>query len=268
MEDRCRERNWPNRRMNYVPTSERVQCVPLYGVIDPKTDEVEFFGTGTLLRYRDRHIIGTAAHVIERDRKFLLLIAGPETPLCLNGSAQVTPLRSGRTRQTDPLDFCAIDLDDEHVEALLTRCDFIDVETDAVRDIPPVPFPHKIMGYPEDGNDPKRDRKLLPANGLRLDVMEDRDIIQHGPDDDYREHPSWYLGLRYDPRNLEPQDQQPKVKTVHGFSGGPAWRTDGSNLIGFAGIITEGPEPLKSGERLLYAVRARAICDLLERWSA
>jgi hypothetical protein len=253
--------------MKYRPTTETVPCVPLYGVTDPARDIVEFFGTGTLLHYRGRYIIATAAHVIERDQKFILLVAGPESPLVLNGAAQVTPVRSGKTRNTDPLDFCAIDLSPENVAALSSRCHFIDLEADGVWDIPTIPFPHKIMGYPEDGNLPPPDKKTLPANGLRIDLMEDREIIQHGPDSDYREHPTWYIGLRYDPRNVEPQGRQPKVTTLHCFSGGAIWRTTGSHLIGFAGIVTESLEPRRTGERLVYGVRSRAIRDLLTTWN-
>ena len=241
-------------------------CVPIYGAIDPAHEVVEFYGTGTLLKFKGRHIIATAAHVIQRDTKFTLLLPGPEIPLVLKGPAQVTPLRSGRTRLTDPLDFCAIDLTPENVQALTVRCKFIDLVEDGVWDIPPLPCPHKIMGYPEDANIPDTSMHHLPINALRLDVMEDRNIIQHGPDDDYREHYAWYLGLRYDPRELEPQGIQPKVSTLHGFSGGAIWRTNGEQLVGFAGILTESPEPRRTGERLIYAIRARTICDLLEKW--
>jgi hypothetical protein len=87
-----------------------VPCVPLYGVTDPGRDTIEFFGSGTLLHYQGRYIIASAAHVIDRTHNFDLLVAGPRRPLILSGAAQTTRIRPGKTRATDPLDFCAIDL--------------------------------------------------------------------------------------------------------------------------------------------------------------
>jgi hypothetical protein len=253
--------------LQYLPTGERVPCVPLYAVTDPESDTVEFLAAGTLLRFRGTPLLATAAHVIDNGQRFILLIAGPEKPVHLNRPALATPVRDGMTRETDPLDFCVVALTEEEAESLSTRCRFVEWEQEALLDIPAVPLPHRIMGYPDVDNDANDDAQTLAANAQRIDVVEDRDLIVHSHSQDYSKHPRWYIALRYDPRQLEKQPTKPKVPTLHGFSGGSIWRTDGSDTQGFAGIVTESNPPRRTGERLVYGFRSTAMNDLLYKWT-
>ena len=252
----------------FTPTSERLSSVPLYAVTDPKEDTVEFLGTGTLVRILGRELLVTAAHVIENGRKFILMVAGPKVPVILNRPALVTPVHPGLTRDTDPLDFCVIRLTPQEVDALQTRCRFVQWEQEALTDVPRIAWPHKITGYPDTDNDAKRDSKTLPAHYLRVDAMEDRRVIRHAAWPGVKAHPSRYLGLRYDPRLLEKRDSRPKVSSLHGCSGGAIWRTDGTYTLGFAGVLIQcqSPKARRTGERIVYGFRAKAMDDLLRHW--
>lgn len=252
----------------FMPTSERLSSVPLYALTDPKADSVEFLGTGTLVRIQNRDILVTAAHVIENGRKFILMVAGPEKPVLVNRPALVTPVQPGLSRGTDPLDFCVIRLSPKEAEALQTRCRFVEWEQEALTDVPRIAWPHKITGYPDTDNDPARDSKTLLANCLRVDAMEDRRVIRHAPWPGVKAHPSWYVGLRYDPRLLEKRRARPKVSSLHGCSGGAIWRTDGTRTLGFAGILIQcqSPKARRTGERVVYGFRAKAMDDLLKHW--
>ena len=253
---------------SYLETQQRLECCPLYAATDPMTDTIEFLGTGTLVTFRGFDLLVTAAHVIENGRKFILMVAGPEEPLLLNRSALVTPLQPGQTRQTDPFDFCVISLLPDEAARLRSKCRFIEWEREALTDVPSREWPHRFMGYPDTDNRPKIDIKTLTANCLRVDAMEDRSVIQHATAPGIKRYPTWYLGLRYDPRLLEPQSTRPKVKSLHGCSGGAIWRTDGSLILGFAGIVVQchSPKPRPTGERIVYGFRAKSLDDLLSRW--
>lgn len=62
-------------------------------------------------------------------------------------------------------------------------------------------------------------------------------MVRHAPWPGVKEHPSWHIGMRYDPRLFEPQHKRPKIKSLHGCSGGPIWRTNGDQIMGFAGVV-------------------------------
>lgn len=251
---------------HFRPISTRVSCVPLYAITESNT--VEFLGSGTLVLFQGRPILATAAHVVDNGKKFILLLCGAETPVRLTRPCLCTPVRNGMTRQTDPLDLCVIPLTQEEAVAIYERCQFIDWKKDAVLDVPPNCYPHKIMGYPEINNIPTEHQNTLPANILRIDVFEDHKLIRHAGMLEYKKHPRWYIGLKYDPSIIEKQAAKPKVDTIHGFSGGSIWRTDGTRMIGFAGIVTESLPPSRNGQRIIYGLRAPLMNDILVKLQA
>ena len=248
----------------------RFECVPLYAMTDTESDVVEFLGTGTLIRVQGRDLLVTAAHVIQNGKKYTLMIAGPEEPLLLKRSSLVTPIQDGLTRESDPLDFCVIRLTPEETVALRTRCRFVEWENDALMDMPLGACPHRMTGYTETDAVPNYQMHTLPIIYSRIDVMEDRRVVQHAPWPGVKAHPTWHIGMRYDPRLLKPQQKRPKIKSLHGCSGGAIWRTDGDRVLGFAGIVVQcqSPRPRPTGERIIFGFRAKAMDDLLMHWIA
>jgi len=124
------------------------------------------------------------------------------------------------------------------------------------------------VGYPDDANLLNADDDVLPANCLSLPVMEDWRVIQHAPDVGIKRHPASYIGLRYDPRLLEQQKARPKVKSLHGCSGGAIWRTDGKRDLGLAGMVTQcmSPTARRTGERIIYGLRSNLMNDVMHSW--
>jgi hypothetical protein len=248
--------------------TEWLSSVPLYAKTDPTENTVEFLGSGTLVRFRNRDLLVSAAHVVENGRKFSLMVAGPRYPVIIDRPALLTPIAPGLTRETDPLDFCAYQLLPEETEKLTSVCRFIDWENEAITDVSEANFTHKVTGYPDTANDIKPTTKSVRVNCLRVDVTEDPNVIRHAPWPGMKAHPTWYIGLRYDPRSLERRETRPKVPSLHGCSGAAIWRTDKIRTLGFAGIVTQclSPKPRRTGERLFYGLRAIAINDLLTAW--
>lgn len=253
---------------DYGPPGKPISCVPLYGMFDPNTDAVDFMGSGTLVRFRGRPLLITAAHVIENGRKFHLMIGGPNPPVRIVRPALLTPVQPGLKRDTDPMDFCVIQLSSAEADAMQTCFRFIEWEQEALLNIPEKAFPHKTTGYPETANDVNVESKTLAVNCLQVDMMEDRNTVCHAPWPDVKAHPFWYIGLRYDPRLLEKRDLHPKVSSLHGCSGGEIWRTDGTRTLEFAGILIQclSNKPRRTGERIFYGFRANAINDILQVW--
>lgn len=252
------------------PAQALLECVPLYAIKDPKTGDVDFLGTGTLVRLRGLYLLVTAAHVIQNGSKYVLMVAGPETPLPINRSALVTPVQKGLTRDSDPLDFCVIRLTSEEAAVLRTRCRFVEWEYEALMDLPHFVCAHRLIGYSETDNVPNHQARTLPIIYTRVNVMEDRRAVQHAPWPSVKAHPAWHIGLRYDPRLLKRQNKRPILKSLHGYSGGAIWRIDEERVLGFAGIIIQclSPRPRPTGERIIFGFRAKAMNDLLMHWIA
>ena len=250
----------------FTPTTEKVACVPLYAVYDHPDGPVDFLATGTLLSFRGRHLLASAAHVFDRDRKFGLLVAGPKHPLKLSRPALATPPRNGMNRQTDPLDFGVVEFEEEEAQHFETRCRFIEIDESESYEVTEYELRHVVMGYDAHSNPVRKEHCRLPANANRIDVMEDQRLLIHGHNADYKRHRHWYLGMRYEPWRFPSGKVRPKMKAFNGFSGGPIWRSDGINTFGFAGMVTECVPLRHRGEKTLFAVRARAIIDLLSDW--
>ena len=255
---------------NSTPAHIFLECVPLYAMKNPKIGDVDFLGTGTLVSVQGRDLLVTAAHVIQNENTYVLVVAGPEEPIFINGSALLTPIHEGLTRESDPLDFCAIRLTSDDAKVLRARCRFVEWDYEALLDLPIVGCPHRLMGYSDTDSVPNQRMKTLPVNCMRVDVMEDRRVVQHAPWPGMKAHPTWHIGMRYDPRPLEPQHKRPKIKSFHGCSGGAIWRTDGNQIMGFAGIVVQcqSPKPRPTGERIIFGFRAKAMNDLLMHWIA
>ena len=250
------------------PAQALLKCVPLYAIKDPKTGDVDFFGTGTLVRIRGLDLLVTAAHVIQNGSKYILMVAGPETPLLLNRSALVTPVHNGLTRESDPMDLCVIRLTSKEAAALRTRCRFIEWGNEALMDMPLFICPHRLLGYSEIDAIPNYSQKTLPIICSRIDFIEDRRVVKHAPWPEVRENPARFVGLRYDPRLLNPQEKRPKIKSLHGCSGGAIWRTDSHQVRGYAGMVVQcqSPRPRPTGERIIFGIRAKTMDGILTQW--
>lgn len=245
----------------YSTTEDYITCLPMYELQNPAEDTVVFLGTATLGRFGTKHFILTAAHVIDERR--VLLLRGPDDVIYINRPRIVSRLRPKLTRFTDPIDLGVVHLQPDEIKKLSASCRFVDFETEAVCDIPAEPCSHRIEGYSESNNIPDVHSRSLPAFRQRVDMKEDPNILIHAHEQDYKDHPHFFLGLRYDPRDLEGSSSQPKVDTFHGFSGGAIWRTEGKVVIGFAGMVTEGAPPRRTGECLLFGIRAGFIRERL-----
>ena len=252
----------------FIPTSSKLSCVPLYAAMDLNYETVSFLGTGTLITFNKLDLIVTAAHVLDNENRFELIVAGPQKPILFNRRVLMTSVRPGLTRQTDPMDFCCMSLSPDEAAQIRVRFRFIDWHREALIDVPPIEWPHKIMGYPDTENILQEETIRLSANCLSIEAMEDRSVIQHAPWDGIKAHPTWYLGLRYDPRPLEKRAVQPKVKSLHGCSGGAMWRTTGPRVVGYAGMVLQchSPKPRRTGERIVYGFRSQAMNDILSCW--
>ncbi len=210
---------------------------------------------------RNAGIVLTAAHVIEKRRD--LFLRGPLEVIPINGLRKVSRVRPGQMRNTDPMDLGVVHLDPPESKMLSLGCSFVEFERDALVDVPDEPSFHRIEGYAASNNIPNVHERSLPALLDGIDVKEDRSILAHAHAQDYRDYPERFLGLRYDPRHLEGGPSRPRVDTLHGFSGGAVWRTDGKTIIGLAGIVTESDPPRRTGERLIFGIRSGQIREML-----
>lgn len=238
----------------------RLMCLPVYSVHDwPVADDVNLLGSGTLIRFRGRHLLLTAAHVLESTDVILL---GGVTP--------AVPLRRPNCTRTD--NHCGLDIDfidiSEQIAAFSNSpvlvIDWERMLCDQGGDCS-TPL-CKIIGFPAHRNEARQDVRSLSMNVVDVQVREDARIIRHTQFREVAANRNLYIGLRYEPFLLNRNsNSRPRIRAFHGFSGGAIWQMGVSTVWHFAGLVTDchSSRPTRRGERLLIGLRTMAIDTFL-----
>jgi hypothetical protein len=234
-------------------------CVPIYdGTALERDDGVNaFIGTGTLIGYRDRLLLLTAGHCL--DKHPIIAVGGFNPPLLLSR-------RSNNGSSIKPIfDLDCIDLGD-FSEISNSNCFRCIMWPSVTVHTPCVSSSHcRVFGYLATKNSAQIVQRTLTSNLSIIDVAEDINVLTHAPSSEIASRKKYYIGLRYDPRLLQPSNKKgPKIKAFNGFSGGPIWRLGEEETFNFVGIMIEchSTYPTSHGEYILYGINVLGI-DLL-----
>ncbi len=237
-----------------------LMILPVYAVHDwPEYNDLDFVGSGTLIRFHGRNLLLTAAHVLRgRD---VILLGGLNPPV---------PLRRPQSMQYDShnnLDVDLIDLSELTSQFVETPFKVIDWDLMMkARECEVLTSLCKITGFPAHSNMARQDTHMLTGNVVDVEVKEDVAIIRHTHFKEVAANRDLYIGLRYEPfRLVKSETKRPKVKAFNGLSGGSIWQMGMSGIWQFGGIVTDcqSSRPTRRGERLIIGIRTEAIDSFL-----
>jgi hypothetical protein len=191
---------------------------PIYAFIEGSNPIL--IGTCFALRYRDRNILVTAAHVIDNSKKATLALGTPsaEELVTIEGEFHVTGTNN-KDREEDPFDFAWHELTDEEAEKVACiREDDLEVQAAPERR----EKVYVAMGYPVSKNnkirpDQRRARRLVPkrANYMNLqsdaaEYFEKRGMAS-----------ATHIAIRRENRSLNSAREEENTIGHRGLSGGP-----------------------------------------------
>ncbi len=264
------DHNFYNKRRpkprTYSVATEKLSTVPLFRVRED-TGELDFEGSGVLLTFRNRHFLGTAAHVVDFPAGHSVHIGACSPAISLVGR---TFQRNERGKpESEAIDFAVTELTVSEANALAEDSLFIPLD-------PATPYKprfkhlhYRLTGFLADDNHANISKSTLSANGLRIIVKKDHTSLDHHPV--RKLNKGWYVCGIYDAQKTisENWDHNQKPKSFKGFSGGSFFLDDPfcpGMFIQFAGIILECTGQDLKGRTILTGIGARAILDMLRHW--
>jgi hypothetical protein len=234
-------------------------CVPIYdGTALEHDDGVNaFIGTGILIGYGGRLLLVTAWHCLNNHP--IIAVGGFSPPLLMSRRSRNKII----TKPALDLDFIDLGRFSEFPKSNSFQCitwSSVSLTTPHVRSAY-----CRLFGYPAEKNLAEIAKVSLNANLTIVDVAEDINVLKHAQFSEIALQKKYYIGLRYDPRLLQPLNRKgPKIKAFNGFSGGPIWRLGEEETFNFTGIMIEchSTYPTSHGEYILYGINVLGI-DLL-----
>lgn len=241
--------------MPYPPAKYKPPAVPLFKALG---NRLEFWGTGTLVHYRNSHLLISCAHCFDQDGEHTIFVGG-NLGFPIARPVLVTSLPDGLSRCHDPVDFAVVALRQDEVTNLSHRLSFIPetaIEGSISND---QPNDFGVFGFPARDNNVDMTTGTLSANAIELPARKDIKFR----DSRIRRNPTWYLPLHFDPRQLERVIQSDfTIPRPDGMSGGPIFRYDRRQERSLAGIVIEHHVRRK----VLLGLRSIVIRDLLNGW--
>jgi len=234
-------------------------CVPIYdGTALERDDGVNaFIGTGILIGYGERLLLVTAWHCLNNHP--IIAVGGFNPPLLMSRRSY-NEITTKPSLDLDFIDLGRLSAFTSNNSLQYIRWSSVSLTTPYVRS-----SYCRLFGYSAAKNRAEISKVSLNANLTIVDVAEDINVLKHTHFSEIALQKKFYIGLRYDPRLLQPSIKKgPKIKAFNGFSGGPIWRRGEEETFCFAGIMIEchSTYPTSHGEYILYGINVLGI-DLL-----
>jgi|GEM_PF-2975374 len=242
-------------RTGYQLENHKRSIVPLYGQIGNTYD---FIGTGTLICYRQQHLLISCAHCFDKNGTHNLII-GARDAFPVESTALVTKIPEGNSRDTDPVDFGVIPLKPVEISRLRETLSFLPENSIEKIVLNELPDSYDVLGFPERDNIPNINEQTLESNAVMFPLVSNRKF----QDSKTREKPSWYLPLKFEQHEIQKLSTHGfNVPLPHGMSGGPIFRKIFGNYVTLAGLLIEHHPSRKT----LLGLRSSKICNLLNSW--
>lgn len=265
MDTYLHDKRRPERR-TYPLATGKLSTVPIFRVRED-TRLLDFEGSGVLLTYRNRHFLGTAAHVVNFPEGHAAVIGACDPAIKL--FEKTFQINERNKPDTKEIDFAVTELTGTEANALAVDSRFIPLD-------PATPYQPRfrhvhygLTGFLAEDNHADNSESVLSANALRISITRDHSSLAHHSVRKHNKH--WYVSGVYDPKKARFDNWSPnqRPKSFKGFSGG-AFYLDDPLCPGifnqFAGVILECTKPDCRGQRILTGIGARAIIDMLRKW--
>lgn len=249
----------------YAVASRKVSTVPIYHL---RKGVLEFEGSGVLLTYKNRHFLGTAAHVVDLEEGHSACIGGSNPPVSLIDRVFQRNDRCGSL--ADSIDFAITELHKDEAQKLAEIYKFVSLDpTEPYK--PRFEYLHyQLTGFLADDNHTSSDGSRITANALSIVAKRD-DVRQIRFQSERFSKQQWFVAALYDHRRLifdKPEFNKP-IKDFRGFSGGSFFLEDAfcpGVFKQFAGVILECRQTVRNQKAAFVGVCARAICDMIAHW--
>ena len=245
--------------------SRKVSTVPIYHL---RNGVLDFEGSGVLLTYKNRHFLGTAAHVVDLEEGHSACIGGCNPPVSLIDRFFQTNDRHGSL--ADSIDFAITELHKDEAQKLADIYKFVSLD-------PTEPYKprfehlhYQLTGFLAVDNYTTSDGRRITANALSIVATRD-DVCQIRFQPERFSKKDWFIAARYDHQRsiFDTAEFNKPIKDFRGFSGGSFFLDDPfcpGVFRQFAGVILEckqGPQRRKAS---FIGICARAICDMIGHW--
>ena len=111
-------------------------------------DTIEQFGSGVLFRIGKTHFLLTAAHVLDDNKKYELLIPGEREIIPLNGHYAGMRMPESGNRYDDRYDVAYIRFEDDYVSEINSRLMFLNAQDCDPFDVSAPEDTYLVVGYP------------------------------------------------------------------------------------------------------------------------
>jgi hypothetical protein len=253
-------------RQTYPLATGKLSTVPIVRVRED-TGLLDFEGSGVLLTYRNRHFLGTAAHVVDFPEGHSAIVGACSPAIKLFG--KIFQRNERHKPDSEAIDFAVTELNGTEASALAVDARFVSLDSATPYEPRYKHLCYALTGFLANDNFADNSRSMLSANALQISVRRDHRSLKH--DRARKANSHWYVEGIYDPQDARFDTWSPnqRPKSFKGFSGG-AFYLDDPFCPGvfnqFAGIILECTRPDCRGQRILTGIGARAIIDMLRHW--
>lgn len=232
--------------------------VPIFGV--DKRHDPEFHGTGVLLRYANRFLLVSAAHVFDRLLNGVHLLLPRRERTALSNAISLT-LRDSHARRTgDEIDLGFVDLSDDEVEAAGAE-NFLEMpKSEAVE--PNWAVRYVVLGYAEKDQRKFEEESVFRVNQSYYTSPE----VSHSTYNRAGHQPSDHILLEFNRSRIAGPRGRGGLPPLHGLSGAGVWRINPySNaaskpeLVGF--LAGRAPRYQKA----LFGSRLSVLRSILDR---
>lgn len=229
--------------------------VPLYG---HGSHGLDFIGTGTLIHYRDRHLMISCEHCFNKGGQHQLLV-GAKEPFSINRDVLVSQPSGFETDNF--VDFGVVALEPPQVLRIQENSMFMpgfmmehNSELDYIDD-------YSVLGFPAHDNHVDCAELRLTANLIQIPLQKANKFRN----DLTKKRSSWYLPLAFDPQKIASTWKCDfRIPDPEGLSGGPIIRHLPGPYVTMAGMVFKH---YNHGRRkALLSLRSSAILSQLDHW--
>jgi hypothetical protein len=233
----------------------------VFFIEDEKRNE-KLHGCGVLVRYKSKHFLLSAAHVMAEYYNNIYVILHNKQ-LKLGGQLCNSPLPASGKREDDKLDFAIMTLCDTSVNELSSRFSFYNLDSNDINCIVNKPcFLH--VGYP--GTKTKKDWNKDNISSVPFQYLSEIDSTF-----DYQKYgfcSQTHIAIKYDGKaksiNTGNINQTPDV---HGISGSGLWYLKTLSNPQLAGIIIERPLTKGGYKPVLISIKIEVLIKVLNQYA-
>jgi hypothetical protein len=231
----------------------------------------EFEGSGVLVTVGNRQFLVTAAHVADENTRHHIIVGGAHKPFPIRRPFYRNS--SGHSHSVD-LDVAVAELSHSEQRTLLETesIQFINLDPNRSHNAKYLSCRYQVWGYLAKRNETSAPSWLLPANGLRVEIVRDHSVLLH--DRQRMMNRSCFIAGTYRASETHFEGTNGGFKPTtpehfKGFSGGALFSEEPfcpGIYRQFAGICLEAKRRKGGREIAITGLNATTLCSVIQEW--